>query len=102
MVEPLKEDGEKGVDGKNAEWTTLKQGGGFELFAANVIEFEKTGVLRIEFGGCIGDLRGEAYVGEELVGEGGVDTIKALTPIIGESCVVVAKQFGDFDAEVFG
>ena len=69
----------------------MKQGGGFELFATNVVKFEKPGVLCVEFGGCIGDLRGEANVGEKLVGEGGVDTVKALAPIIGESCVVVAK-----------
>ena len=72
------------------------------MFSTNVVEFKEPGVGVVELVNCVCDLLGETNGGKELVGESRVDTVKALAPIIGESCVVVAKQFGDFDAEVFG
>jgi hypothetical protein len=52
------------------------------LFSANVVEFKEPGVSVVKLSCGGNDLFGEANGGEELVGEGGVDTIKALTPIV--------------------
>jgi hypothetical protein len=69
----------------------LEKGSGFELLAADVVKFEKPGVLGVEFGCGSGDLCREADADEEFVGKGGVDTIKTLTSVVGEACVFMVK-----------
>ena len=61
------------------------------MFSANVVEFEKSGVLFVELVGCVGDLDGEADGGEELVGEGGVDSVETLTSVVREAGVFVVE-----------
>ena len=69
----------------------MKKSNGFELFATDIVEFEKPGVLCVEFGGCGGDLCWEANGGEELVGEGGMDSVETLTSVVREAGVFVVE-----------
>ena len=61
------------------------------MFATNVVKFEKPGVLCVEFGCSSGDLCREANVGKELIGEGGMDSVKALASVVREPGVFVVE-----------
>ena len=91
VVKPLEEYGKKSVNGENAKGATLKKGGGFELFSTNVVEFEKPGVVFVEFGGCSGDLCREANGRKKLVGESRVNSVETFASVVREAGVFMIE-----------
>jgi hypothetical protein len=72
------------------------------VFSTNVVEFKEPGVGVVEFVSGVNDLCGVADGSEKLVGKGGVGSIKALAPIVGEARVLVVKDLGNLNSQVFG
>ena len=79
----------------------MEKGGRVELFSTNVVEFQESVVGGVEFVSGVGDLCGIADGSEKLVGEGCVNSIEALASVVGEARVLVVKDLGNFNSQVF-
>ena len=78
----FEEYGEEGVDGEDAQGASLEDGVSGERRSCVGVDFEESSGIVVKFNGSIGELSGEAEVGEKVGKEVGTKPIKAFGAVI--------------------